>query len=102
VSITAHIVPPGASEGPLTGKQVVVAVARGGAYWPGPPRADSDHQIPYSRSAFGQIGMSDELTFLICEMTHADTIPALAQFKSIAEASRKEAERLARCLVDDK
>jgi FMN-dependent NADH-azoreductase len=99
VTLNKYIVPPGATAGPLTGKQVVLALARGGSYRAGAPREAFDHQLPYLRSAFGQIGLDGDLTFLVCEMTHAFTVPALAQFKPIAEASRSDAERAVRSLL---
>jgi FMN-dependent NADH-azoreductase len=92
VSTNSVIVRPGATEGPLTGKKIVLALARGGSYRPGLPREPFDHQIPYLRAAFNQIGLDGDLTFLVCEMTHAYTVPALAHFKDIAVASRDEAE----------
>jgi FMN-dependent NADH-azoreductase len=98
VSTNAVIVRPGATEGPLTGKKVVLALARGGSYRPGAPREPFDHQVPYLRAAFHQIGLDGDLTFLICEMTHAYTVPALAQFKDIAVTSRDEAERAVRAM----
>jgi FMN-dependent NADH-azoreductase len=99
VTVPEFILPPGATEGPLLGKRAVVAVARGGAYGPGTPRESFDHQIPYLRSALGQIGLDRDLTFLTCEMTHAYTIPAFAQFKPLAVSSRDEAERIVRELA---
>ncbi|MFE6337833.1 FMN-dependent NADH-azoreductase [Streptomyces sp. NPDC057798] len=86
-------------EGPLSGKQVVVASARGGAYGPGTPRHDSDHQERYLRAALGMIGLAADLTFLHAEMTKAHHVPRLAQFKNLAATSYEAAMDGARTLA---
>jgi FMN-dependent NADH-azoreductase len=78
-------------EGPLRGKRVVVASARGGAYGPGTPRHDSDHQERYLRAALGMIGLTEDLTFLHAEMTKSAHVPRLARFKDMASASYRTA-----------
>jgi FMN-dependent NADH-azoreductase len=53
-------------EGILKGKQVVIVTSRGGAFRPGTPTAQYDHQEPYLRHIFGFIGLTD-LTFIHAE-----------------------------------
>ncbi|WP_217143255.1 FMN-dependent NADH-azoreductase [Streptomyces sp. AC627_RSS907] len=91
VLIAPLIVDPQTGEGPLKGKKVVVASARGGAYGPGTPRHDCDHQERYLRSALGMIGLTDDLTFLHAEMTKSAHVPRLARFKEMATASHQTA-----------
>jgi FMN-dependent NADH-azoreductase len=91
VLIAPLIVDGQTGQGPLKGKKVVVASARGGAYGPGTPRHASDHQEPYLRSALGMIGLTDDLTFLHAEMTKSAHVPRLAQFKEMAAASHEAA-----------
>src|ERR1700686_4943791 len=47
------------SEGVLKGKKVVVLTSRGGAFPPGTPIAQYDHQEPYLRHILGFIGLTD-------------------------------------------
>ena len=93
------IVDPATGRGPLSGKTVVVASARGGAYGPGTPRHDSDHQEPYLRAALGMIGLAADLTFLHAEMTKSAHVPRLAQFQHIAAESHRAAVDGARKLA---
>jgi FMN-dependent NADH-azoreductase len=78
-------------DGPLVGKKVVVVTARGGSYAPGAPRAHFDFQEPYLRAFFSQLGLERDLTFVHSEFTMAAVVPALAQFKDKAAASREAA-----------
>ncbi|MEV5952527.1 NAD(P)H-dependent oxidoreductase [Streptomyces sp. NPDC051987] len=91
VLIAPLIVDPATGEGPLSGKRVVVASARGGAYGPGTPRHDSDHQEPYLRAALAMVGLAADLTFLHAEMTKSAHVPRLAQFQELAGASYQKA-----------
>ncbi|MER8223575.1 NAD(P)H-dependent oxidoreductase [Streptomyces sp. NPDC094143] len=91
ILIAPLIASPETGEGPLSGRKVVVASARGGAYGPGTPRHDSDHQERYLRAALGMVGLTDDLTFLHAEMTKAAHVPRLAQFKDMAAASYESA-----------
>ncbi|MDN3272243.1 NAD(P)H-dependent oxidoreductase [Streptomyces sp. MA15] len=91
IMIAPLIVAQGADRGPLSGKKVVVASARGGAYGPGTPRHDFDHQEPYLRAALSMVGLSTDLIFLHAEMTKASHVPRLAQFKDMAAASYESA-----------
>jgi FMN-dependent NADH-azoreductase len=90
---------PETGEGPLAGKRVIVVNSRGGAYGPGTPRADFDFQERYLRAVFGLIGLDVDLTFVNAELTLADTVPALAQFKDIAAESLETAHRTVRELA---
>src|ERR1700731_4424005 len=49
----------GGPEGVLKGKKVVVLTSRGGAFRPGTPTAQYDHQEPYLRHILGFIGLTD-------------------------------------------
>lgn len=100
VLIAPLIADPQTGVGPLTGKKVVVASARGGAYGPNTPRHDSDHQERYLRAALGMIGLAEDITFLHAEMTKSAHVPRLAQFKDIAVASYRAALDGARTHAD--
>ncbi|MEU9408837.1 NAD(P)H-dependent oxidoreductase [Streptomyces sp. NPDC048281] len=91
VLIAPLIADPATGEGPLSGKRVVVASARGGAYGPGTPRQDFDHQEPYLRAALGMVGLATDLTFLHAELTKSAHVPRLAQFQELAAASYEKA-----------
>jgi FMN-dependent NADH-azoreductase len=54
------------TEGVLKGKKVVVITSRGGAFRPGTPTAQYDHQEPYLRHILGFIGLTD-ITFIHAE-----------------------------------
>ncbi len=53
-------------QGVLKGKKVVVVTSRGGAYRPGTPTAQYDHQEQYLRHILGFIGLTD-VTFIHAE-----------------------------------
>ncbi|MCX4742501.1 FMN-dependent NADH-azoreductase [Streptomyces antibioticus] len=91
VLIAPLIADPATGEGPLSGKRVVVASARGGAYGPGTPREDCDHQEPYLKAALGMVGLAADLTFLHAEFTKSEHVPRLAGFKDTAAASYRTA-----------
>jgi FMN-dependent NADH-azoreductase len=97
--IAPLIADPATGRGPLSGKKVVVASARGGAYGPGTPRHASDFQEPYLKAALGMIGLATDLTFLHAEMTKSAHVPRLAQFRHIAAESYQEALDGARTLA---
>lgn len=84
------VVDPDTGTGPLSGKQVVVVTARGGAYGPGTPRHSYDFQEPYLRAALGMVALADDLTFLHAEMTKSGHDPRLASFQQFAASSLKE------------
>ncbi|SMD26076.1 FMN-dependent NADH-azoreductase [Kibdelosporangium aridum] len=81
---------PESGKGPLTGKKVFVATARGGSYAPGTPKEDWDHQEPLLRHYFEGLGL-DDVTFIHTEMTLAYSIEHLKQFQHIADASKENA-----------
>jgi len=83
--VPAHMIPPGATSGALSGTRVIIVSARGGSYAPGTPREGFDFHTPYLEKVLGAIGLGDDLHFVSAEMTFAETVPALAQFKPIAE-----------------
>ncbi|MGV9267900.1 FMN-dependent NADH-azoreductase [Kitasatospora sp. NPDC003701] len=83
----AHMVPPGAESGPLSGKTVIVVTARGGSYAPGTPREGWDHQEPYLRAVLSSIGLADNLKFVHAELTLAAIVPAMAALKPLGEQS---------------
>lgn len=91
VLIPPLIVDPVSGEGPLSGKRVVVASARGGAYGPGTPRHHCDHQEPYLRAALGMVGLASDLTFLHAELTKSAHVPRLAHLKDVAATSYEAA-----------
>ena len=57
---------PNGPDGVLKGKRVVVLTSRGGAFRPGTPTAQYDHQEPYLRHILGFIGLTD-VTFIHAE-----------------------------------
>ena len=57
---------PSGPDGVLKGKKVVVLTSRGGAFRPGTPTAQYDHQEPYLRHILGFIGLTD-VTFIHAE-----------------------------------
>ncbi|MGD0567833.1 MAG: NAD(P)H-dependent oxidoreductase [Candidatus Sulfotelmatobacter sp.] len=57
---------PNGPEGKLNGKKVFVLTSRGGAFRPGSPTAQYDHQEPYLRHILGFIGLTD-VTFIHAE-----------------------------------
>ncbi|MFG2843345.1 FMN-dependent NADH-azoreductase [Kitasatospora sp. NPDC101155] len=88
----AHMVPPGAESGPLSGKSVIVVTARGGSYAPGTPREGWDYQEPYLRAVLSSIGLADDLTFAHAELTLAAIVPAMAALKPVGEKSLATAQ----------
>jgi FMN-dependent NADH-azoreductase len=53
-------------QGVLKNKKVIVLTSRGGAFRPGTPTAQYDHQEPYLRHILGFIGLTD-ITFIHAE-----------------------------------
>ncbi|RKR91927.1 FMN-dependent NADH-azoreductase [Micromonospora pisi] len=100
VTVKEHMVNEATGEGTLlVGKRAVVVTARGGSYGPGTPRQDFDFQEPYLRALLSQIGLDKDLTFVHSEMTLAHSVPALEQFKELADTSREQAVRTVRELA---
>ncbi|MGW7681796.1 FMN-dependent NADH-azoreductase [Kribbella sp. NPDC054772] len=86
---------PGAfPEGVLRDTQVVVISASGGAYGAGSPREGWDHETPYLRAYFTNLGVLDvNLTFIRAELTLTGLVPQLDQFTPMAQQSLADAER---------
>ena len=57
---------PNGPDGVLKGKKVIVLTSRGGAFRPGTPAAQYDHQEPYLRHILGFVGLID-VTFIHAE-----------------------------------
>lgn len=57
---------PNGPDGILKGKKVIVLTSRGGAFRPGTPTAQYDHQEPYLRHILAFIGLTD-VTFIHAE-----------------------------------
>lgn len=85
--------------GLLAGKRVVVASSRGGAYGPGTPRENFEFQERYLKAVLSQVGLDQNLTFVNAEMTLADVVPALAQFKDMAAESLQTAHQTVKDLA---
>jgi FMN-dependent NADH-azoreductase len=100
-----RIITPGTSlnqetgTGPLAGKRVVVAASRGGSYAPGTPRESFEFQERYLRAVLSLVGLDRDVTFVNAELTLANVVPALAQFKDIADESLENAHRAVRGLA---
>lgn len=90
-----HLLAPGLSrdavtqEGLLGGRQLTIISSRGGSYGPGTPRDGWNHVDGWLGHVFSSVGL--EAQIIEVEMTLADVVPDLAQFKNIAEQSRQRA-----------
>jgi len=71
-------------EGVLKNKKVVVITSRGGAFRPGTPTAQYDHQEPYLRHIFGFIGLTD-ITFIHAENQKPGDLAEPARLAAIEE-----------------
>jgi FMN-dependent NADH-azoreductase len=86
---TVHYGPNGPN-GVLKGKKVVVLTSRGGAFRPGTPTAQYDHQEPYLRHILAFIGLTD-VTFIHAEnqkpgdLAEPSRVAALAQIQQAAQ-----------------
>jgi FMN-dependent NADH-azoreductase len=83
---------PGTS--PLAGRPLTLVVARGGGYGAGTPREGWDHATPYLLRIFRDVFGAD-VTLVECELTLADVVPAMAELRPVAAASRARAHELA-------
>ena len=72
-------------EGVLKGKKVVVLTSRGGAFRPGTPTAQYDHQEPYLRHILGFIGLTD-ITFIHAENQKPGDLADPARAAAIEQA----------------
>lgn len=85
--------------GRLAGKRVVVAASRGGSYQPGTPRENFEFQERYLTAVLSSVGLHEDLTWVTAEMTLANVVPALAQFKDLAAESLESAHAAVRGLA---
>jgi FMN-dependent NADH-azoreductase len=67
----------------LSGKRMVLATVRGGAYGAGTPREGWDHSTPYLKRIFAEVWGAD-LTVVEREFTLVGVNPALDAFTDIA------------------
>ncbi|MEV6238227.1 NAD(P)H-dependent oxidoreductase [Lentzea sp. NPDC051838] len=81
------------------GKRVVVVTARGGSYKPGTPREGFDFQEPYLRAVLSMVGLDQSLEFVHAEMTLANVVPQLHQFREVAVESLADAHRVVKELA---
>jgi FMN-dependent NADH-azoreductase len=81
------------------GKRVVVVTARGGSYKPGTPREGFDFQEPYLRAVLSMVGLDQRLEFVHAELTMADVVPQMHQFRELAVESLADAHRVVRELA---
>ena len=79
---------------PLDGKAVVLVAVRGGGYGAGTPREGWDHATPYLLRILGDVWGAD-VTLVEAELTLADVVPAMAELRDAAAASRGEAREKA-------
>ncbi|ANZ35613.1 NAD(P)H dehydrogenase [Lentzea guizhouensis] len=84
---------------PLGEKRVVVVTARGGSYKPGTPREGFDFQEPYLRAVLSMIGLDRDLDFVHAELTLADVVPQMHQFRELAVESLADAHRVVKELA---
>ncbi|HEX3592830.1 MAG TPA: NAD(P)H-dependent oxidoreductase [Pseudonocardiaceae bacterium] len=100
-----RIITPGTSydgearTGRLAGKRVVVAASRGGSYQPGTPRESFEFQERYLTAVLSSVGLHEDLTWVTAEMTLANVVPALAQFRDLAAESLENAHAAVRGLA---
>lgn len=81
-------------EKPLAGKPLTIVIARGGGYGEGTPRAGWDHATPYLQRIFGDV-LGADVTVVAAELTLSEVVPAMAELKPLADASRAHAHELA-------
>src|SRR5258708_23603774 len=75
---------PNGPDGVLKGNKGVVLTSRGGAFRPGTPTAQYDHQEPYLRHILGFIGLTD-ITFIHAENQKPGDLAEPARNAAIAE-----------------
>jgi FMN-dependent NADH-azoreductase len=84
---------PNGPDGILKGKKVVVLTSRGGAFRPGTPTAQYDHQEPYLRHILGFIGLTD-ITFIHAENQKPGELAEPARAAAISEIQLAAAQPL--------
>ncbi|WP_328322912.1 NAD(P)H-dependent oxidoreductase [Kribbella sp. NBC_00382] len=76
--------------GPLTGKPIIMTLARGGGYGSGTPREGWDHATPYLERIFGDVfGMN--IRKAVAELTLASVTPAMAELIPASKVAEEEA-----------
>jgi FMN-dependent NADH-azoreductase len=89
---------PKGPDGVLKGKKVAVLTSRGGAFRPGTPTAQYDHQEPYLRHILGFVGLTD-VTFIHAEnqkpgdLAEPARAAAFEQLQQMVVALNRSAER---------
>ena len=78
----------------LAGRAAVLINVHGGSYKPGTPREGWDYAEPYLRRILGEVFGLD-LQVITPELTLAEVVPALAEFKDHAKVSLREAHERA-------
>jgi FMN-dependent NADH-azoreductase len=93
VTFPGVFIEPESGEQRLRATEVVIVCTRGGAYGPGTPRQPFDFQETYLRAWFtADLGIDDaKIHFINAEMTRADDIPALNQFREFGKQSLEAA-----------
>ena len=86
---------PGAEASPVAGRPAVLVVVRGGAYGPGTPREGWDHATAWITRILADVWGLD-LRIVEREFTLVGVVPALDEFKDLADQLRADAEQLAR------
>ena len=76
--------------GPIAGRPVIFALARGGGYGPGTPKHGWDHATPYLKRVFGDLfGMN--IREAVAELTLAPVTPGMEELIDAAKVSESEA-----------
>ncbi|GAA4911193.1 FMN-dependent NADH-azoreductase [Actinomycetospora succinea] len=83
---------PGTS--PLAGKPVTLVIARGGGYGEGTPREGWDHATGWIVRILADVWGGD-VTLVEAELTLAETVPAMAELRPLADQVRARAHELA-------
>jgi FMN-dependent NADH-azoreductase len=84
---------PNGPDGVLKGKRVVVVTSRGGAFRPGTPTAQYDHQEPYLRHILGFIGLTD-ITFIHAENQKPGELAEPARAAAISQIQLVAAQQV--------
>lgn len=88
LTLTDPRLAPGQTDDPLTGKPLILAVARGGGYGPGTPREGWDHATPWLERIFTDV-LKMDLRLASAELTLADVTPAMEPLRDLAAESRR-------------
>jgi FMN-dependent NADH-azoreductase len=88
LTLTDPRLAPGFTDDPLSGKPLILAVARGGGYSPGTPREGWDHATPWLERIFTDV-LKMDLRLAAAELTLADVTPAMEPLRDLAAESRR-------------